>query len=192
MSARALSLGACPHHCQPPRNYPCIVPEKSIVGRQATVMYGMALNLGGNAIFFPRPTRRERFAVRNSGAKIAGWGRGRPVADALLAGEYMTRRHRGWCSAIPGRISAACMSGRRHRLCAGPRPGDFERPSPTLFRGCEARTVLSEEMEINQGILITPPKQTQRTCDLEARGRVDVFQETGSTPVRCRSGCCIP
>ena len=135
---------------KPPRNSG-IVPEESIIVGN-TVMYGA---IEGECYF--RGIAGERFAVRNSGAVAVVEGAGDHCCEYMTGGIVVVLGK-------TGRNFAAGMSGGVAYVLD--EAGDFAKLCNMAM--VELEPVLSEEM-INQNTY-------HHTGDLEAHGRVDVFQ----------------
>jgi len=135
---------------KPPRNSG-IVPEESIIVGN-TVMYGA---IEGECYF--RGIAGERFAVRNSGAVAVVEGAGDHCCEYMTGGIVVVLGK-------TGRNFAAGMSGGIAYVLD--EAGDFAKLCNMAM--VELEPVLSEEM-INQNTY-------HHTGDLEAHGRVDVFQ----------------
>ncbi|MBR1147769.1 glutamate synthase large subunit [Bradyrhizobium sp. AUGA SZCCT0431] len=135
---------------KPPRNSG-IVPEESIIVGN-TVMYGA---IEGECYF--RGIAGERFAVRNSGAIAVVEGAGDHCCEYMTGGIVVVLGK-------TGRNFAAGMSGGIAYVLD--EAGDFAKLCNMAM--VELETLLSEEM-INQNTY-------HHTGDLEAHGRVDVFQ----------------
>ena len=135
---------------KPPRNSG-IVPEESIIVGN-TVMYGA---IEGECYF--RGIAGERFAVRNSGAIAVVEGAGDHCCEYMTGGIVVVLGK-------TGRNFAAGMSGGIAYVLD--EAGDFAKLCNMSM--VELEPVLSEEM-INQNTY-------HHTGDLEAHGRVDVFQ----------------
>ena len=135
---------------KPPRNSG-IVPEESIIVGN-TVMYGA---IEGECYF--RGIAGERFAVRNSGAIAVVEGAGDHCCEYMTGGIVVVLGK-------TGRNFAAGMSGGIAYVLD--EAGDFARLCNMSM--VELEPVLSEEM-INQNTY-------HHAGDLEAHGRVDVFQ----------------
>jgi glutamate synthase (NADPH) large chain len=135
---------------KPPRNSG-IVPEESIIVGN-TVMYGA---IEGECYF--RGIAGERFAVRNSGAVAVVEGAGDHCCEYMTGGIVVVLGK-------TGRNFAAGMSGGVAYVLD--EAGDF--PKLCNMAMVELEPVLSEEM-INQNTY-------HHTGDLEAHGRVDVFE----------------
>jgi glutamate synthase (NADPH/NADH) large chain len=135
---------------KPPRNSG-IVPEESIIVGN-TVMYGA---IEGECYF--RGIAGERFAVRNSGAVAVVEGAGDHCCEYMTGGIVVVLGK-------TGRNFAAGMSGGIAYVLD--EAGDFEKLCNMAM--VELEPVLSEEM-INENTY-------HQAGDLEAHGRVDVFQ----------------
>jgi glutamate synthase (NADPH/NADH) large chain len=135
---------------KPPRNSG-IVPEESIIVGN-TVMYGAT---DGECYF--RGIAGERFAVRNSGAVAVVEGAGDHCCEYMTGGIVVVLGK-------TGRNFAAGMSGGIAYVLD--EAGDFEKLCNLAM--VELEPVLSEEL-INAGTY-------NHSGDLEAHGRVDVFQ----------------
>src|SRR4051794_23115062 len=135
---------------KPPRNSG-IVPEESIIVGN-TVMYGA---IEGECYF--RGIAGERFAVRNSGAVAVVEGAGDHCCEYMTGGIVVVLGK-------TGRNFAAGMSGGVAYVLD--EAGDFQKLCNMAM--VELEPVLSEEM-INQNTY-------HHTGDLEAHGRVDVFE----------------
>src|SRR4051794_25899637 len=135
---------------KPPRNS-AIVPEDSIIVGN-TVMYGA---IEGECYF--RGIAGERFAVRNSGAVAVVEGAGDHCCEYMTGGIVIVLGK-------TGRNFAAGMSGGIAYVLD--EAGDFQKLCNMAM--VELEPVLSEEM-INQNTY-------HHTGDLEAHGRVDVFE----------------
>ena len=135
---------------KPPRNSG-IVPEESIIVGN-TVMYGA---IEGECYF--RGIAGERFAVRNSGAIAVVEGAGDHCCEYMTGGIVVVLGK-------TGRNFAAGMSGGIAYVLD--EAGDFAKLCNMSM--VELEPILSEEM-INQNTY-------HHTGDLEAHGRVDVFQ----------------
>ncbi len=135
---------------KPPRNSG-IVPEESIVVGN-TVMYGA---IEGECYF--RGIAGERFAVRNSGAVAVVEGAGDHCCEYMTGGIVVVLGK-------TGRNFAAGMSGGIAYVLD--ETGDFDKLCNMAM--VELEPVVSEEM-INENTY-------HHTGDLEAHGRVDVFQ----------------
>ena len=135
---------------KPPRDSG-IVPEESIIVGN-TVMYGA---IEGECYF--RGIAGERFAVRNSGAVAVVEGAGDHCCEYMTGGIVVVLGK-------TGRNFAAGMSGGIAYVLD--EAGDFAKLCNMAM--VELEPVLSEEM-INQNTY-------HHTGDLEAHGRVDVFQ----------------
>jgi glutamate synthase (NADPH) large chain len=135
---------------KPPRNSG-IVPEESIIVGN-TVMYGA---IEGECYF--RGIAGERFAVRNSGAVAVVEGAGDHCCEYMTGGIVVVLGK-------TGRNFAAGMSGGVAYVLD--EAGDFEKLCNMAM--VQLEPVLSEEM-INENTY-------HHTGDLEAHGRVDVFQ----------------
>jgi glutamate synthase (NADPH/NADH) large chain len=136
---------------KPPRN--CgIVPEESIIVGN-TVMYGA---IEGECYF--RGIAGERFAVRNSGAVAVVEGAGDHCCEYMTGGIVVVLGK-------TGRNFAAGMSGGVAYVLD--EDGDFEKLCNMAM--VQLEPVLSEEM-INENAY-------HQSGDLEAHGRVDVFQD---------------
>src|SRR4249920_1686449 len=142
---------------KPPRNSG-IVPEESIIVGN-TVMYGA---IEGECYF--RGIAGERFAVRNSGAVAVVEGAGDHCCEYMTGGIVVVLGK-------TGRNFAAGMSGGIAYVLD--EAGDFAKLCNMAM--VELEPVLSEEM-INQNTY-------HHTGDLEAHGRVDVFQNLLSSDV---------
>jgi glutamate synthase (NADPH/NADH) large chain len=142
---------------KPPRNSG-IVPEESIIVGN-TVMYGA---VEGECYF--RGIAGERFAVRNSGAVAVVEGAGDHCCEYMTGGIVVVLGK-------TGRNFAAGMSGGIAYVLD--EAGDFAKLCNMAM--VELEPVLSEEM-INQNTY-------HHTGDLEAHGRVDVFQNLLSSDV---------
>jgi glutamate synthase (NADPH/NADH) large chain len=128
-----------------------IVPEESIIVGN-TVMYGA---IAGECYF--RGIAGERFAVRNSGAVAVVEGAGDHCCEYMTGGIVVVLGK-------TGRNFAAGMSGGIAYVLD--EAGDFSKLCNLAM--VELEPVLSEEM-INEGTY-------HHSGDLEAHGRVDVFQ----------------
>jgi glutamate synthase (NADPH) large chain len=135
---------------RPPQNSG-IVPEESIVVGN-TVLYGA---IDGECYF--RGIAGERFAVRNSGAIAVVEGAGDHCCEYMTGGIVVVLGK-------TGRNFAAGMSGGVAYVLD--EAGDFDKLCNMAMVDLEP--VISEEM-INEGAY-------HHTGDLEAHGRVDVFQ----------------
>jgi glutamate synthase (NADPH) large chain len=135
---------------KPPRNSG-IVPEESIIVGN-TVMYGA---IEGECYF--RGIAGERFAVRNSGAVAVVEGAGDHCCEYMTGGIVVVLGK-------TGRNFAAGMSGGVAYVLD--EAGDFEKLCNMAM--VQLEPVLSEEM-INENTY-------HQSGDLEAHGRVDVFQ----------------
>jgi len=135
---------------KPPRNGG-IVPEESIIVGN-TVLYGA---IEGECYF--RGIAGERFAVRNSGAVAVVEGAGDHCCEYMTGGIVVVLGK-------TGRNFAAGMSGGIAYVLD--EAGDFEKLCNLSM--VELEPVLSEEM-VNESIY-------GLSGDLEAHGRVDVFQ----------------
>ena len=135
---------------RPPANSG-IVPEESIIVGN-TVMYGA---IEGECYF--RGVAGERFAVRNSGAVAVVEGAGDHCCEYMTGGIVVVLGK-------TGRNFAAGMSGGVAYVLD--ESGDF--PKLCNLAMVDLEPVLSEEM-INAGTY-------HHSGDLEAHGRVDVFQ----------------
>ena len=135
---------------KPPRNSG-IVPEESIIVGN-TVMYGA---IEGECYF--RGIAGERFAVRNSGAVAVVEGAGDHCCEYMTGGIVVVLGK-------TGRNFAAGMSGGIAYVLD--EAGDFRKLCNMAM--VELEPVLSEEM-INENTY-------HQSGDLEAHGRVDVFQ----------------
>ena len=142
---------------KPPRDSG-IVPEESIIVGN-TVMYGA---IEGECYF--RGIAGERFAVRNSGAIAVVEGAGDHCCEYMTGGIVVVLGK-------TGRNFAAGMSGGIAYVLD--EAGDFAKLCNMAM--VELEPVLSEEM-INQNTY-------HHTGDLEAHGRVDVFQNLLSSDV---------
>ena len=142
---------------KPPR-HSGIVPEESIIVGN-TVMYGAT---DGECYF--RGIAGERFAVRNSGAVAVVEGAGDHCCEYMTGGIVVVLGK-------TGRNFAAGMSGGIAYVLD--EAGDFAKLCNMAM--VELEPVLSEEM-INQDTY-------HHTGDLEAHGRVDVFQDLLSSDV---------
>lgn len=142
---------------RPPANSG-IVPEESIIVGN-TVMYGA---IEGECYF--RGVAGERFAVRNSGAVAVVEGAGDHCCEYMTGGIVVVLGK-------TGRNFAAGMSGGVAYVLD--EAGDF--PKLCNLAMVDLEPVLSEEM-INAGTY-------HHTGDLEAHGRVDVFQNLLSSDV---------
>jgi glutamate synthase (NADPH/NADH) large chain len=134
-----------------PPEVSAIVPEKSIIVGN-TVLYGA---IAGECYF--RGIAGERFAVRNSGAVAVVEGAGDHCCEYMTGGIVVVLGK-------TGRNFAAGMSGGIAYVLD--EAGDFDRLCNLSM--VELEPVLSEEL-INQTVY-------HHTGDLEAHGRVDVFQ----------------
>ena len=148
MSARACRAARI--IVKPPRDSG-IVPEESIIVGN-TVMYGA---IEGECYF--RGIAGERFAVRNSGAVAVVEGAGDHCCEYMTGGIVVVLGK-------TGRNFAAGMSGGIAYVLD--EDGDFDKLCNMAM--VELEPVLSEEM-INESAY-------HQTGDLEAHGRVDVFQ----------------
>jgi glutamate synthase (NADPH/NADH) large chain len=135
---------------KPPRDGGFVPEESIIVGN--TVMYGAT---EGECYF--RGIAGERFAVRNSGAVAVVEGAGDHCCEYMTGGIVVVLGK-------TGRNFAAGMSGGIAYVLD--EAGDFDRLCNLSM--VELEPVLSEEL-INQTVY-------HHTGDLEAHGRVDVFQ----------------